>query len=239
MCGKILDKKKLIIFDFDGVIFNISEPLKKATQDGIKKYSIKTPEEEITEDLAHLIEEIQNYAIPQVLLNAYDLTKDVAFLNKYRLIKRIRIGIYMYNQFRQYNEDSGIFPGMELLIKSLHKKGYTLCIFTNNKRTHPIGILERYDLVRYFKLIYGFNEVSETKPSPEGILKIMNELKIKNNETIFIGDMTSDIKAGKAAEVFTIGVATGLVPKKRLAQENPDYLFEGIDALCSAFNGEL
>lgn len=239
MCGKILDNKKLIIFDFDGVIFDISEPLKKATQDGIKKYSINMPEEEITEDLAHLIEEIQNFAIPQVLLNAFELTKDIAFLNQYRLIKRIRIGIYMYNQFRHYREDSRLLPGMESLIKRLSDKGIIMCIFSNNKRSHPIEILEKYDLVKYFKLIYGFNEVSETKPSPEGILKIMEELKIDKNSTIFIGDMTSDVKAGKAAEAYTIAVATGLVPKERLGLERPDLLLSSIDELCAQFNSEL
>ena len=98
---------------------------------------------------------------------------------------------------------------------------------------------DKYDLTKYFKLIYGFNEVSETKPSPEGVLKIMEELKINKNSTIFVGDMTSDVKAGKAAEVFTIAVATGLVPKERLGLENPNLLFSGIDEFCTQINSEL
>ena len=67
----------------------------------------------------------------------------------------------------------------------------------------------------------------------------MEELNIDKSSTIFVGDMTSDVKAGKAAGIYTIAVATGLVPKERLGLENPDLLLTGTDELCAQFNSEL
>ena len=54
------------------------------------------------------------------------------------------------------------------------------------------------------ELIIGFNEVPEVKPSPEGLNLILKKWNIKPSEAIFIGDMATDIQAGKAANVKTV-----------------------------------
>ena len=74
-----LNNYKGIIFDLDGVIFNITEAIRKAVDDGIEKYDLSVNRDDIMEEVAHLIEEIQNYPVPKILLNSYELLK-VEFL---------------------------------------------------------------------------------------------------------------------------------------------------------------
>ena len=91
-----LEKYKGIIFDLDGVIFNISEAIEKAVDDSVEKYEMNSSvnTEEIMEELAHLIEEIQNYPVPKILLNSYDLL-EVKFLEGLSYFKKLRIAIFL------------------------------------------------------------------------------------------------------------------------------------------------
>jgi len=230
-----LDNYKGIIFDLDGVIFDSIDAITKAVEDGINKYKLKVNIEEALLEVAVLIEDLQNYPIPKIILNAHDLF-NVSFFEGTRLLKKLRIAIYVFNQYNKYKQDAGIFEGIDEIIQSIHKKDLKLAILSNNKNTHAEEVLKRFNLDKYFGLIIGFNEVSKVKPDPEGLIKILKEWDMTPSEVIFIGDMATDIQAGKRANVKTICVASGLAPKESLLRNNPDVLVENIEALKQLFN---
>jgi HAD superfamily hydrolase (TIGR01509 family) len=115
-------------------------------------------------------------------------------------------------------------------------KKVKLAILTNNKSSYAEEVLEKFNLTNYFETIIGFNDVSEVKPSPEGLEKILNIWKLKSSDAIFIGDMTTDIQAGKAANIKTICVASGLAQKETLLEQNPDILLDKVQDLNLLFN---
>jgi HAD superfamily hydrolase (TIGR01549 family) len=196
--------------------------------------NVKT--EEIMEELAHLIEEIQNYPVPKILLNSYDLL-EVKFLEGLSFFKKLRIAIFLFNQFNKYKDsESSIYKGIDKLIRNIHDKKLKLAILTNNKSQYAEEVLEKFDLTKLFDIIIGFNEVSEVKPNPEGILKILDAWKIKPSETIFIGDMTTDVEAGKSANVKMVCVASGLAKKETLLEHNPDILVDNTEELIKLFD---
>jgi len=230
-----LENFKGVIFDMDGVIYDISEAIKKAVDDSVEKYNMNIKPDDVMEEIAHLIEEIQNFPVPKILLNSYDLLK-VNFLEGISFFKKLRIAIFMFNQFNKYKEaESTIFKGMDVLISKLAKQ-VKLAILTNNKSQYAEEVLEKFKLTDYFNTIIGFNDVSEVKPNPEGIIKILNKWNLKPSEAIFIGDMTTDIEAGKAAKVSMICVASGLAQKETLKKHNPDILVENTEQLIKLFN---
>ncbi len=230
-----LEKYKGIIFDLDGVIYDITESIKKAVDDGIEKYQLSINRDEVMEEIAHLIEEIQNYPVPKILLNSYELLK-VKFLEGLSFFKKIRIAIFIFNQFNKYkDQESTIFEGIDKLISKLYNKRLNLAILTNNKSTYAEDVLEKFNLTKYFNTIIGFNDVSETKPNPEGILKILDKWGVKTSEAIFIGDMTTDIDAGRAANVKMVCVASGLAQKEILIKYKPDILVNDTNELIQLF----
>ena len=142
----------------------------------------------------------------------------------------------MFNQFNKYKDaESTIFEGIDDLISKLAKK-VKLAILTNNKSQYAEEVLEKFNLSKYFERIVGFNEVTEVKPNPEGILKILDKWNLKPSEVIFIGDMTTDIDAGKAAKVKMVCVASGLAKKNTLLEHNPDILVDNTENLIKLFN---
>jgi len=229
-----LENYKGIIFDLDGVIYDITDAIKKAVDDGIEKYELKVNRDAVMEEIAHLIEEIQNYPVPKILLNSYDLLK-IKSLEGLSFFKKLRIAIFLFNQFNKYREDAIIFDGIDGLISKLSKR-LKLAILTNNKSQYAEEVLEKFNLTNFFGTIIGFNEVTEVKPNPEGILKILDKWKIKPSEAIFIGDMSTDIEAGRAAKTRMICVASGLAQKETLLEHQPDILVDNTEQLIKLFN---
>ena len=228
-----MDEIKGIVFDLDGVIFNISDAIKKAVEDAVEKYQIKVNIEDVLQEIALLIEKLQNYPVPQIILNSYDLLQ-VEFLQGMTFFKKLRVGIYLFNQFNKYKEDAEMYPGIDKLISNLAQTK-KLAILTNNKNTHAEEVLKKFELDNYFPLIIGFNEVAEVKPSPEGINKILKEWNFQPNEVVFIGDMTTDVMAGKAGNVKMVAVYSGLARKESLKENQPDYFANDTQELLKIF----
>ena len=110
-----------------------------------------------------------------------------------------------------------------------------MAILTNNKSQYAEEVLDKFNLTKYFDIIIGFNEVTEVKPSPEGIQIILDKWKMKPSEAIFIGDMTTDVEAGKSADVMMICVASGLAQKETLREHKPDKLVNDTNELIQLF----
>jgi HAD superfamily hydrolase (TIGR01549 family) len=219
----ILDGVKLFIFDLDGVIFDVAEAIRRSAVDGIQKYELKTSIEELMVDLAYLIEKLQAVPIPQIVLNSYELLK-IPALEGISLIKRLEIALYFYARFREYKNDAKLFPGIGEIIKKIAAKQIPLAIFTNQKASYAQEVLQKYGIAQYFSKIFGYNEVSKTKPDPEGIIKLIQAFGIKDpNSVFYVGDMITDIQAGLAARVKIIAVGSGLVVKEKLQKESPTY----------------
>ncbi len=228
-----LSEIKGIVFDLDGVIFDVTGAIKKSIQDAVEKYKIQVNIDDVLQEMAHLIEDLQHYPIPKIILNSYDLLK-VQFLEGMTFLKKLRVGIFIYNQFNKYKQDAKIFEGIAVLISKL-SQNIKLAILTNNKNTHAEEVLKKFDLNKYFEMIVGFNEVTEVKPSPEGINLILDKWNIKPSEAVFIGDMSTDILAGKAANVKMVCVASGLAQKEDLLKHEPDILVNDTQELIKVF----
>ncbi|MFO7797812.1 MAG: HAD family hydrolase, partial [Promethearchaeia archaeon] len=56
-----LENYKGIIFDLDGVIYDITNAITKAVEDGVEKYKLEVKIDDVLQEIAHLIEEIQHY----------------------------------------------------------------------------------------------------------------------------------------------------------------------------------
>jgi len=160
----------------------------------------------------------------------------VNFLKGISFFKKLRIAVFLFNQFNKYKDaESTIYEGIDGLITKLFDKKLKLAILTNNKSQYAEEVLDKFNLTKFFDVIIGFNEVSEVKPNPEGIQIILDKWKIKPSEAIFIGDMTTDVEAGKSANVMMVCVASGLAQKETLLEHKPDILVNDTNELINLF----
>ena len=66
---------------------------------------------------------------------------------------------------------------------------------------------------------------------PQHLEKIMRKFKVKPKQTVFVGDMTIDAKAGKSAGVKTYILTSGSSPKQEIKRIKPDKMIKGIGDL--------
>ena len=83
-----------------------------------------------------------------------------------------------------------------------------------------------------FSGIVGREDVETRKPHPEPVLKCLGYLGLDPHEVAYIGDSPIDIRAGKAAGSYTVGVLTGTSPRDVLRSEGPDHILESVAELC-------
>lgn len=92
--------------------------------------------------------------------------------------------------------------------------------------------LIRNGIDKYFKGIYGTDELTSLKPSPDALKPVLSQYSnVKNGEIIMIGDMPTDIEAGQEAECGTIAIASGISNKEILANLKPDLLIDSLEEL--------
>ena len=85
-------------------------------------------------------------------------------------------------------------------------------------------------------ICYGAREGVALKPDPEGVYAIMNELGLKKDECIYIGDTSTDMKTGKAAGLYTVGVLWGFRKRDELEENGADVIISHPSELLDIIN---
>tara|TARA_B100000965_G_scaffold164206_2_gene136723 strand:+ start:20690 stop:21310 length:621 start_codon:yes stop_codon:yes gene_type:complete len=170
-------KKKLIIFDLDGVLIDSKNTMKVALQLTSKEIGIKLLFSEYEKYLGLPFEEIMKKMGIKKNVNKI---KKIYNFHASKTLKKIKIN-------KNYLK----------VLKKLKKK-YYLTIFTSKNRSRTKIILDK---IKIFDFIITAEDVKYGKPNPEGINKIIKKFKVKKINVLFIGDSIFDYKASKSAKV--------------------------------------
>jgi len=220
-----------IIFDFDGTLLDIREPLKKAIEEVYQAKNINADIDNTIEEIGALMETIQGYPLPKILLESYDMFKYITSLQSLTFFKKLEIAVKIFTKYLTYAKEAPLYPNTTEILKKL-KKSFDLFIVSHNQTRNVMEHLEKEEITSLFKGVYGADTLPALKPDPIALRPIFESYKsCKLKEFIMIGDMPSDIESGREAGVWTFGVANGVSSKQTLAEFKPDVLIESLDEL--------
>ncbi len=129
-----------------------------------------------------------------------------------------------------------IFPGVASLLDRLQQAAIPMGIVTGRHRQDLEILLKPHDLLRYFSVIVTDNELSEPKPSPEGLLKALKAFGIPAAAAFYIGDSCSDMQAAHAAGVKPVAALWDpKAEREKLLEVKPFWAPEHPDELWQAF----
>ncbi|NDI33860.1 HAD family hydrolase [Chengkuizengella sediminis] len=111
------------------------------------------------------------------------------------------------------------------MLKDLLGMRLRMGIITGKSRRGLDISLDQLSMTSLFETTIAGDEVQQPKPNPEGILKTMEMMNLKKDEVIFVGDSIADIRAGKAANLLTVGVHWLSTVQTTHFEEEPDYYF--------------
>lgn len=137
----------------------------------------------------------------------------------------------MVQTYRTYNlthHDALVKPyeGVVEEIRRLKETRLKLGVVTSKLRDGAMRGLKISGLEDAFDIVIGCDDVTHPKPHPEPVLKAVDELGVKKEETVFIGDSRHDMECGRAAGVKTAAVLWGPFDRAHLADLAPDYWLE-------------
>ncbi len=111
----------------------------------------------------------------------------------------------------------------------LLKKKYLIGIITSGEKRIADAALKKHNGL--FNFVLTAENYSKPKPNPLSLLKIMKKYKLKGKEVIFVGDNVNDIIFGKNAKTKTIGKIDVLFNKKQLQKYSPEIIIKNISDL--------
>lgn len=118
------------------------------------------------------------------------------------------------------------YSGIPTLIRALGERGVKLGILSNKPEGATVAVAKHF-FGDAFDLVFGGLEGFPLKPDPTRLLSMIDELGLQRCEVAYIGDMETDIKTGKNADVgLVLAVGWGYQPKGELEALGADRVLE-------------
>jgi phosphoglycolate phosphatase len=153
----------------------------------------------------------------------------------------VRKGLeFFLSYYREHKLDhTTVYPGIVQALTAIrHSANGTsrqLAVLSNKPVNPSRAIVNALGLGPFFTQVYGGNSFTTKKPDPEGALKLLAEHGVAPEQTAMIGDSGVDIRTGRNAGLWTIGVMYGFAPHT-LDEDPPDILVDTPGELASLFS---
>ncbi|MCU1237132.1 MAG: superfamily [Candidatus Solibacter sp.] len=192
--------KKLIVFDMDGVLVDVTESYRETIAQTVQHFTGATPTRQ----------QIQEYKNQGGWNDDWQLShhicKQAGSDVEFETVKD-----YFQSLFLGANNDGLILreqwvaqPGaLEKLAEE-----FDFAVFTGRPRSDAAITLDRFAVGLTFHPVIGMEDVASHKPHPEGLLKLPQT-------AFYVGDTVDDARCARAAKVPFIGIA---------APSNPLYI---------------
>ncbi len=114
--------------------------------------------------------------------------------------------------------------GIENILRVCNRYGILQAIYTLNTNLNAKKTLENINILKYFDLIIGRDDVTNPKPHIDHLSNICKKLNINDKEILVIGDNPRDIEGANKISAPSIGILTDRHTKKDL--EGAKYIIE-------------
>lgn len=211
---------KAVLFDMDGVLYDSMPGHVYAWTKTAPLYGLSITPEEVymnegrtgTGTIEYLYEkELRKHATQEEMDRIY--AKKCEFFNSLPKAK--------------------VMPGAKELLHKIEDKGITRVLVTGSGQRSLIDRLDRSfpHAFTQDKAVTSF-DVVHGKPAPEPYLKGLEKAGVNANEAIVVENAPLGVRAGVAANIFTIAVNTGTLEDDALIDEGADLLFHSLQELC-------
>ncbi len=155
----------------------------------------------------------------------------------------VRKGLeFFLSYYREHKLDhTTVYPGVPDALTAIQNSANGMprkMAVLSNKPVNPSrAIVEALGLGCFFSQIYGGNSFATKKPDPEGARKLLEESGVTPEQAAIIGDSHVDVRTGRNAGMWTIGVSYGFATHT-LENEPPDVLVDSPHEIATLFRAQ-
>ncbi|MEO0223896.1 MAG: HAD family hydrolase [candidate division WOR-3 bacterium] len=182
---------KLLIFDFDGTLFDTSLGLTLSINELTSKYNL---------------EKLDREQVKKIVGGGIESTLKEIFKEKFHkgLIEEFN-SIYRNYMFEGLVPYTNIFETIRKIKENLEVK---IVIFSNKTKFFIIEILRKFDVYHLFDEIITIDD-GYKKPDTKAIDYLIEKYEVKREDIFIIGDSCYDIETAKISNVKSIFVSWG------------------------------
>jgi pyrophosphatase PpaX len=97
-----------------------------------------------------------------------------------------------------------LYPNALEMLEYLRISKKKMALITSSSNNHISGLLDKYDLRRYFHVVVTGDMITHYKPHPEPLEIAIKQLGADKNATVIIGDSDKDLGAARNAGIDSI-----------------------------------
>ena len=182
----------LIVFDWDGTLMDSAGVIAASIQAACCDLGLAEPSEQAARHIIGLgLNEAIAHLLPALPVADYP-----------RMVERYR------HHFLGKDQDIPLFSGAECLVRNLHAAGFLLGVATGKSRRGLDRALNHTGLRVYFHATRCADECF-SKPHPEMLEQLMDQLGATRQRTLMIGDTSHDLQMARNAGVASLAVSYG------------------------------
>lgn len=203
-------KPKLCIFDLDGTVLDTVGSIAHYGNLALKAYGIEPID---AKEYRYFAGDGAKILIKR-MLNYRTCYSDELHASVFRIYNE------MYDADVTYK--TVIFEGLKDVLDRLKADGYRFAIVSNKPDFAAKTVVNTTYGEGYFDCVIGQKEGSILKPNPHEVLTVMQKLGAEVKDCVYVGDTDTDMKTGKNAELYTVGVLWGFRGREELEASGAD-----------------
>ena len=206
----------LIVFDWDGTLMDSAGTIVACIQAAAVDMGLPPPPDERARHVIGLgLGEALRYALPEL-----DASRHDALADRYR------------HHYLSQDHELKLFDGAVEMLRHLAAEGHLLAVATGKSRKGLDRALETSGLGQYFHVTRCADEC-HSKPHPQMLEEIMDELAVPPRLTLMVGDTTHDLQMAINAGVDALAIAHGAHGRPELESLSPLHCAESLSELAA------
>jgi phosphoglycolate phosphatase len=204
----------LLVFDWDGTLIDSAPTIVACIQAACRDLGLPVPEDARASHVIGLgLQDALSYAVPGLPPEDYG-----AVVERYR------------KHFLARDPEIPLFPGARSMLAGIRDRGHILAIATGKSRAGLTRALDNTALRPLFAASRCADQCA-SKPAPDMLCELMEELGTDAVNTLMIGDTVHDLQMAANAGVQAVAVSHGAHPRGELVALAPLACLENIDEL--------
>jgi len=203
---------KLVIFDWDGTLMDSVDRIVSSMQSAAQTVGLAIPPDN---DVKQIIGLSLTTAL-NTLFTSITAKQIEAMLVQYK-----------YQYLEGDNTPTPLFANATNLLTQLKQHNKLLAVATGKGREGLNRVLKVSDTSTFFNTTRCAGEMP-SKPDPQMLHSILDELNIAPHEAIMIGDTSHDLKMAQNAGVDSIGVTFGVHDREVLSRYQPKVVVDSL-----------
>lgn len=214
----LIARPEMVLIDVDGTLVDSVPDLAYCVDEMLKQLDMPVRGEA---RVRHWVGNGVERLVQRALINQLDGMPEDDIYQKALPIFR---ALYSENTSKR----SCLYDGVSEALEFLKTTGAKIGCVTNKASEFTLPILRDLGIADYFELVICGDMVEKKKPDPMPLLQSAEQLGVKPENSLMLGDSVSDVKAARAAGFGIICMSYGYNHGEDIRLSNPDAVVDSM-----------